>query len=848
MAMKLHSNKRSTSWVGLIVFGAFSFVMLCSITPYAQELPGVTGALPGSPVEEQHNPDNSSEENAAKAVKDENLQPEPQKFPELNQVIPMSAEVTAKLTALSTKIEQKEIIKTIDAKFVKLEEQLKELQAQFSDIQNIENWPLNRLLAADARYTEINEVLSELIKPLSATLTRLEEIRIEWTQKQKFWSDWKQALSDSGSEIPEETFQKTLQDIAGILKKLSAASTEILKFEEPYSEAQEALTRRLVLIDETLASRRKAVLERDAYSLLNSEFYNQFSVRILNEYRRNFFSILHIPESFWNRQGWVVGLHLFATISLAVILVYRRQKPEPVSEEWEFLFKHPIAGAFFITMAVVGGFYDNIPPAWKWLLLAIATISGSILVVANTEKAHRKRFIKILALIFLLLGTLKITGFPMPAYQLLVALICIFAAPISLYMARYRQRQGPDYSRFHVTSLYLLGASAIVTLIAALLGYFTLSVNIVDGVLGTIIILLMVGIAIKLSDGGIKEFLKRETVRKSRLIFCLGTSTARRLKNLARVIIYIQAFLSVLVIWNIFKNVDEAVKKILEIEFTFGEVSISVSILVTLAVVLYLTRIITWFLEGFADSQYMTPRNMELGIKTATKRLMHYALFTIGFFVAVSMAGLELERLTIIAGALSVGIGFGLQNIVNNFVSGLILLFERPVKVGDIINIEGQWGTITKIGLRSTVFETFDKAEVIVPNSDLVAQKVTNWTFTTSVSRIVLPVGVAYGSPLDKVLEILNRAAKEHPNVLDEPDVSALFKGFGESSLDFELRAWVTDINTRLQVTSELGQAIDRYFREEGIEIPFPQRDLHLRSIESNLQGLFKSPTSKSGE
>ena len=258
--------------------------------------------------------------------------------------------------------------------------------------------------------------------------------------------------------------------------------------------------------------------------------------------------------------------------------------------------------------------------------------------------------------------------------------------------------------------------------------------------------------------------------------------------------------------------------------------------------VLYLTNLVSWVLQALADAHYMTPRKIDYGVKAALKRLLHYTLFTIGFFVAISMAGLDLQKFTIIAGALSVGIGFGLQNIVNNFVSGLILLFERPVKVGDTINIDDQWGTITRIGMRSTVFETLDRSEIIVPNSDLISQKVTNWTFTTNISRIVLTVGVAYGSPLDKVLEILMRVAQEHPGILKDPESSAIFTGFGESSIDFELRVWISDINKRLKVKSELGQAVDRYFREEGITIPFPQRDLHLRSIEADLHSSLLGP------
>jgi potassium efflux system protein len=264
-------------------------------------------------------------------------------------------------------------------------------------------------------------------------------------------------------------------------------------------------------------------------------------------------------------------------------------------------------------------------------------------------------------------------------------------------------------------------------------------------------------------------------------------------------------------------------------------------------VILYLTSLFSWVIQAFVDSQIMTPRKMERGIKESLKRLVHYGLFSFGFLVAVSMAGLDLQKITIVIGALGVGIGFGLQNIVNNFVSGLILLFERPVKVGDIINIDQDWGTITKIGLRSTVFETFDNSEIIVPNADLIAQKVTNWTFTSKVVRAVLPVGVAYGSPLEKVLEILNKAAKEHPEVLSNPAPNSIFEGFGSSSIDFQLRFWVLTIDERLRIRTEVAVIVDRLFREESIVIAFPQLDLHLRSTDSDLQPLGgeKSPKNR---
>jgi small-conductance mechanosensitive channel len=215
------------------------------------------------------------------------------------------------------------------------------------------------------------------------------------------------------------------------------------------------------------------------------------------------------------------------------------------------------------------------------------------------------------------------------------------------------------------------------------------------------------------------------------------------------------------------------------------------------------------------------------------KTLLHYTVLVAGFALALAIAGVGLSSVAIVIGALGVGIGFGLQNLVNNFASGLILLFERPVRPGDVVVVGGEWGTIRKIGLRSTVILTFDRAELIVPNGDLISEKVTNWTLSDRVARVVLPVGVAYGSDVEKVLRILFEVAESQPEVLEEPPAQALFRGFGESSLDFELRVWLGSIDLRLEVTSALCGALDARFREEGVEIPFPQRDLHLRSVEA---------------
>jgi small-conductance mechanosensitive channel len=212
--------------------------------------------------------------------------------------------------------------------------------------------------------------------------------------------------------------------------------------------------------------------------------------------------------------------------------------------------------------------------------------------------------------------------------------------------------------------------------------------------------------------------------------------------------------------------------------------------------------------------------------------LTGYLVYTVAILIALGMMGMDYTKLALIAGALSVGIGFGLQNIVSNFISGLILLFERPIRIGDWVVVGGIEGYVRKINIRATVIETFDMAEIIVPNSEFISGQVTNWTLASMVGRVVVPVGVAYGSNTEQVRDILLDVARSHPEVVNNasaPEPSVVFREFGDSSLNFQLRCFLVNVDRRLRVLSDLNFAIDKAFREAGIEIPFPQRDLHVK-------------------
>jgi potassium efflux system protein len=266
--------------------------------------------------------------------------------------------------------------------------------------------------------------------------------------------------------------------------------------------------------------------------------------------------------------------------------------------------------------------------------------------------------------------------------------------------------------------------------------------------------------------------------------------------------------------------------------FKIQDVGITISHLVVAAIAILLSLVASRVIRLTLRKQVLSKMHVDKGLEYALLRFIHYVILVIGVYIGLKTINIPLGAIVGLFAVIGVGIGFGLQNLASNFISGVILLLERPVKVGDRLEVNDVWGDVKRINLRTTVIETPDNIAIIVPNSKLLENEITNYSYGDPRIRLRIPVGIAYGSDCEKATEIMIRAALENERILKEPKPKTWFCEFGDSSLNFMLLCWIPNAVEKFDVISEVNHAIDRGFREQGIEIPFPQRDLHLRSAE----------------
>ena len=473
--------------------------------------------------------------------------------------------------------------------------------------------------------------------------------------------------------------------------------------------------------------------------------------------------------------------------------------------------------------AQVTGFYpDHVVPTRRRLRLLTLVIVASYVVLGRSWLSISQR-----------------VEYDPLARLLTIIALCVSLWSVFAYFGRVR-----GLRRFRVLRLIgLIGLA--VALVAATLGYLNFASYVTHGIVRTFAAIIVVWILLWLVFSLFESVIEGSTemAQRIRSLVTTGDSDSRTgfglMQLTADVIIWIGFAVFLIYVWDSSGVTLDQLRTLVVDGTEIGDINLEplrvVQGLATFALLIALTG----WIKRLIDKRWLRHMNMDRGARDAIVTLSGYIGFVLAVLIALNAAKINLAGLAIVGGALALGIGFGLQAIASNFVSGLILLFERPIKAGDFVTVGEVEGFVRRIRIRATDIETLDNQNVLVPNSELVSGRVTNWVLRNPQGRLRIRVGVAYGSDVELVRSLLEQIGREHEDVITDgqaPAPRALFMGFGDSSLDFELRVRVRRIEKRFSVISDINFEIDKAFREHGVTIPFPQRDLHLISLPESQQ------------
>ncbi|WP_303722708.1 mechanosensitive ion channel domain-containing protein [Malonomonas rubra] len=727
-----------------------------------------------------------------------------------------------------------------DDALAEITQQFKLISDEMQSLGSPEDWYVDRLNHYLTRYGQLRQGVNGLQQRLTLRQQDAEKIRAQLQKSLEFWSAWEAELKKQDVKLPKQTIAEAKQLLARLQKELTQTTDHLLQLQEKIGSSQQELLLATDQLSVALGKLRKATFRRNAYSFFSADYYHQFSPALTEQMKEGAAAALKFDKRYLQENAWRLALLGGVMVLVAWLLFYFRAR-HTASEDWHFILRRPLGAAGFVAVAA-GWLWLPAPPAMlRFMLVCFAVATAVVLATPLLENRRQVRFLILAAVVFLLTNFFLLISFPQPLFRIYILAMAVAFVPL-LYrqIGESRQRRTAGQGRFYRTLLRIAMIVLCLSFFGQLAGFMNFSTWLIQATFETGMVFLFVRMAVRLINGGIE--LSNDALVQSQWPFFqeYGCELGARLRHLVAFVIYSFSVFYLLPVWRLFSTLNEGWLFFSELSIEIGSFSLTAQMFGSALIAFYLALQASWVLQAVTETQVLRKRNADRGVQDAVKKLIHYAIVLTGLLLALSMLGLGVQNFVVLLGAFGVGIGFGLQDIVNNFLSGLILLFERPIKVGDGVVIDGEYGIVIRIGMRSTVVRNLDEAELIVPNSQMISQKVTNWTLSNRRVRLVVPVGVAYGSNLELVLSILSEAGQQHAEVLKNPKPSPLFVQFGASSLDFELRAWIGNVDNRPRIKNELLLYIDKRFREENIEIPFSQHDLHLRSVEP---GIFPGTT-----
>lgn len=660
-----------------------------------------------------------------------------------------------------------------------------------------------------------------------------------------------QVRGTPGLDLVANSVQREVDAIQKLRSEAQHQLNQILTLQNQIAEQDREIVGVLQQLNEARERLRGRLLERDSRPLWTRRQTpvsgESVSTAIYSSGRRAFTGTTRFARA--------SGLQLVATgviYLIALLIAFRcrrqaRRAETTVSPDVQRLFGRPFSVALLASLLTTVGIMNTGPTGVSFVICLVYIVPVLRLLPALIAPEMRKLLFAISIFYFLQWAYLILQFGAVFKREFIVAII--FAAILVFtWLARpslLTLQPSSSWSR----TLFIIGirigiAVLALSLVANIVGFVSLSQILGSATLFSAFTFAWLYAVVKLFEGAIavavsSKWFQSLPETRAEAVDRFG----KKLLILCASLIWVNVNLYLFTVRDI---VLRAVKEVLQYPIGFGKVHVTLDGILTLCLFLLLGYVIANIAKFIMEEVLLPPLSLRGGLAFAISRVTYYVLLTTMFFAALTNAGVELNKFTVITGAIGLGVGFGLQNIVSNFASGLIILFERPFRVGDTVEAAGVAGTVRRIGARSTTVLTSQYAEAIVPNSNLLANEVINWTLTSARRRVEVPVGVAYGTDPQLALRLLIEVAEANPRILKEPRPEAFFLGFGDSALNLELRFWAAQ-SIWFELKSEIGLAIFQALHRAGIDIPFPQREVHVHAIETTKekQDALSTPLAK---
>lgn len=690
------------------------------------------------------------------------------------------------------------------------------------------------------------EIVEEEIEDITKVLAVLDESLSYINEQKKIWADTKDIHLEAAFS---ETINKRI-DI--IFEELDSAKAKISEQAEKMIYTLDRSSMLSIQITEILADIKAAIQQQEKQLLLN----NHPSVFKLDYSKDNFKVLASIKSYFkseWIELKYFISSKSFEFIVIFVLFIsililfikygnalkaFNKDSENYYRKKLNLILSKPVSITILITLFLIAIIIPERPLVFKDLMVYVIVIP-----IFLVMKELVKKDFQFIIYGFAIMIILNIIFVMLSPENIIFRFLLIFFSIAQLFFVYYvvfRLKKHTNLSGLMSLIIKIggltFGIMALMSLYGTLAGNVMIAQKIISAINTWATASSILFVVVVTINGLLLSFMENKVVYKFNSLRKYQTYIKTKLIKVFNFIAIFYAIIYLLKQLDVWKITLDKTIEIFSYQFALGNINFSLGKITVFFLVIYLSIVISNIIQVILEDDVLSKLRLEKGLPHTIATLIKYAFIAAGLFLAVSSVGIELSSMTVIIGAFGVGIGFGLQNIFNNLVSGLILLFERPVQIGDTIEVGSLIGIVKSIGIRSSNVKTFDGAEVIVPNGQLISNELINWTLSDQQRRIEIVAGVSYSSDIHKVREILMQVLQDHKEVIATPEPMVNFIEMGDSSLNFQLYFWVASSKEWIRIRSEVVFNVFDKLKENNIEIPFPQRDLNIRNFEPEVK------------